>query len=247
MPRKYIGTSGWAYKEWGEKFFPKDVVQRDHLRYLALKFNTVEVNSTFYRLQPEHNYRKWDGDTPDGFKFAIKVSRFITHRKEPVEIDEAWRRLAQPASLLGDKLGPFLFQFPPSFRLNEQWLDWFDITIPKIKKDYPDIKLAVELRHKEALRNEALDRLSKHRFALVVANSSRFPTAPNAGWADFAYFRFHGPRELFSSDYTEDELRPWADLVTAELDKGKDIYAYFSNDYNAYAPGNAELLAAMLG
>jgi uncharacterized protein YecE (DUF72 family) len=246
MPKAFIGTSGWAYKEWGEKFFPKEVPRRDHLRYLASRFNTVEINSTFYRLQPEHNYLKWDDETPPGFQFAIKVSRFITHRKEPIDITEPWRRLAEPTDLLGPKCGPFLFQFPPSFRLNAVWLDWLDSVLPQIKKERPGLRIAMEFRHKEAFRDEALARLADHKVALVVANSSRFPTGPHAGWADFAYFRFHGPRDLFASDYSADELKPWAGRVQNELAAGKDIYAYFNNDFHAYAPGNAELLVDLL-
>lgn len=243
---QFIGTSGWAYKEWGEKFFPKDLPQRQHLAYLAGKFNTVELNSTFYRLQPAHNYELWDSQTPKGFRFAIKVSRFITHRKAPIDISEPWQRLSQPARLLGPKLGPFLFQFPPSFTLDEAWLGWFDEILPAIKKDYPKVRIAIELRHKDAFRRGALERLAKHRLALVMANSSRFPSVPHAGWADFAYFRFHGPRELFSSDYSPGELQSWANKVKREIAAGKDIYAYFNNDFHAYAPGNAELLKQLL-
>lgn len=246
MPRAFIGTSGWAYKDWGEKFFPRDLPRHEHLPYLASQFNSVELNSSFYRLQPEHNYRLWDKQTPDGFQFAIKVSRFITHRRDPIDITEPWRRLSSPARLLGPKLGPFLFQLPPSFDLSEPWLDWFDLILPQIKKDSPLVRIAIELRNERAFRPAALKRLSKHKLALVVANSSRFPTAPHAGWADFAYFRFHGPKKLFASDYSLDELKPWAEKVKQELAVGKDIYAYFNNDFQAYAPGNALALKQLL-
>src|SRR4051812_37813096 len=100
MARYYIGTSGWAYKEWGKKFFPKEVPQRLHLPYLAEHFNTVELNASFYRNQPESSFQKWFKETPDDFVFAVKVSRYLTHVKRLKVFDPYWQRFAEPSRAL---------------------------------------------------------------------------------------------------------------------------------------------------
>jgi uncharacterized protein YecE (DUF72 family) len=246
LTKVFIGTSGWAYKEWGEKFFPEDLPQREHLPYLAERFNSVELNASFYRIQPERNYRKWYQETPKGFQFAIKVSRFITHRKEPVDVREPWRRLAVPSRLLEEKRGPFLWQFPPSFRLPSGWLDWLESTLAFVTKEEPGSRHAFEFRHTDCFRGEVFKTLQAYGAVPVVANSSRFPTSPTEGEGEFVYYRLHGPRELFASSYDPEELRPWAERAARALDDGKDVYAYFNNDMHGYAPENARMMREQL-
>src|SRR5262245_19017259 len=115
MPKIYIGTSGWSHKEWAEFFFPKDLPPSDHLKYLAKHFNSVEINSTFYHLQPAAHFEKWRKAVPRDFCFAVKVSRFITHIKWMDDVEGPWKRLLENAGPLKSKQGPFLFQFPSLF------------------------------------------------------------------------------------------------------------------------------------
>src|SRR4030095_4400240 len=133
--RIFIGTSGWSHKEWGESFFPKDLPPSEHLSYLAQHFNTVEINFSFYRLPPPGHFKKWSAETPKEFVFAVKVSRYITHIRQMMDVRESWRLLLKNAGSLGKKQGPFLFQFPSFFRGVEDQVARLDSFLKETKKD----------------------------------------------------------------------------------------------------------------
>jgi uncharacterized protein YecE (DUF72 family) len=246
MPAVYIGTSGWAYKEWGKKFFPKDLPQTQHLTYLAGYFNTVELNASFYRLQPSSNYRRWKKVTPNDFQFSIKVSRFITHIKRMKAVRLPWKRFFKTTTPLKEKCGPFLLQFPSSFTGKEEEVDRLDKFFSAAKKD-GKIRFAVEFRHSHCFEPEMIEVIRRYKAALVFANSTKYPTAPLEATSDFIYIRLHGPRQMFASGYSEDDLKPWAKLMKKFFKEGKDVYVYFNNDQHTHAPANAKILQKLMG
>jgi uncharacterized protein YecE (DUF72 family) len=243
----YIGTSGWVYKDWGKKFFPKGLPASEHLPYLATQFNTVEVNASFYRLQPKANYERWRRLTPQPFRFAVKVSRYITHIKRMKAVGAAWNKFRRAAVPLKAKQGPFLFQFPSSFTGKEEEVRRIDGFLIRLRKKEPRLRVAIEFRHARCFETPMLDVLKRHRVALVFPNSSKYPPAPWIAPADFVYFRLHGPKKLFSSSYDDTELKAQAKMMKKFRREGKDVYVYFNNDQNANAPENARTLQKLMG
>lgn len=246
MSRLFIGTSGWVYKEWGEKFFPKKLPASKHLSYLATQFNSVEVNGSFYHLLPPTGYERWRKTTPKDFRFAVKVSRFITHIKRMKNVRAPWRRFLRTTIPLKTKQGPYLFQFPGSFTGKPEEVDRIDRFLSALRKDGGGLKLAFEFRHTGCFSPAMLDVLKKYKAALVFANSSQYPAAPFITPAPFVYFRLHGPKKMFGSSYSDRELKEWARRMRGFLKEGKDVYVYFNNDQHADAPANARTLQRFL-
>jgi uncharacterized protein YecE (DUF72 family) len=245
MARFYIGTSGWAYKDWGKKFFPKGLPVSEHLSYLADHFNTVEINASFYRLQPAKNYRRWREATPKDFIFSIKVSRYITHIKRMEAVVQPWKKFFKETLQLKQKQGPFLFQFPAFFTGRPDQVKRIDQFLRRTRKGRK-IPMAFEFRHANCFSKEMLKVLEKHKVALVFANSAKYPAAPSVSFTDFVYFRLHGPKRLFGSSYSQKELQTQARIMKKYQRQGKDVYAYFNNDMDANAPANAKLLQKLL-
>lgn len=240
MPKAWIGTSGWAYKDWGKGFYPEDLPDRQRLTFLAGEFPTVEINSSFYRLPAESTFQKWFNDTPEDFQFAVKVSRLITHIKRLKEVDDNWRELRRRAGRLEHKLGPFLFQFQSNFTAIPDNLERIDHLLRCVRKISTDDRVAFEFRHPSCFEAPMLELLRRHRAALVFAESSRYPhSPPDFAPADFVYLRLHGPRELYASAYTDEELGEWAAVGRRHFGAGRDVYAYFDNDVNGYALNDA--------
>lgn len=239
-----VGTSGWAYA-WGN-FYPHAIPKRDLLAFYSRRFDTVEVNNTFYHLPRESAYERWLEETPDGFVFTLKLSRFITHVKRLSGVRDGLRVFLRGARLLGPKLGPVLVQLPPSQRADARRLASFLTSARIAARDVigRDLRLAFEFRHASWFTSErSLELLSEHDAALVLANSTRYP-APEGEprTASWAYVRFHGPRELFASRYGAAGLRPWAQSIRSWLVRGDDVYAYFNNDAGGHAPVDARTL-----
>lgn len=248
MANYYIGTSAWSQKEWGKKFFPPDVPEKDHLSYLAQHFNTVELNASFYRMQPESNFVKWHSETPADFQFAIKTSRYITHIKRLKDTNKAWKMLYDNSKPLKKKRGPFLVQFPSFYKGTPDQIKRTEAFLKYARKLDKKVRLTFEFRSKECFSDEMLAVLENYKAALVFADSSKYPHAPlDFAPADFVYFRLHGPRKLFGSSYKDEELRVWAKPMKKFNKSGKDVYAYFNNDMHAYAPENAKLLQQLVG
>ncbi len=246
MPQVFIGTSGWAYKDWGKKFFPKELPQSEHLTHLAQRFNTVEVNATFYRLQPKSNFEGWYQKTPKDFVFAIKVSQYITHIKRMNGVRAAWLKFLKRSVPLKEKRGPFLFQFHSSFTGKEHHIQRLDRFFKLLRKDDADLRVAIEFRHPNCFSEPMLAIFKKYRLALVFANSEKYQPAPWISDADFVYFRLHGPEKMFSSSYSPKELKELSVVMKKYLREGKDVFVYFNNDQNANAPANAKLLQELM-
>lgn len=244
MAKLCVGTSGWNYRGWRGCFYPDDLPSKQWLPYYAARFRSVEVNSSFYHLPRESTCREWDRQTPEDFVFALKASRVITHLSRLREVEEPWRLFVERAAALGRKLGPFLLQFPPSFRSDPENLERVQRFLASA--DFRRCRLAMEFRHRSCFEPAMLNVLRRFGVALVIAHSRRYPVPEMTMTADFAYFRFHGPREWCSSSYSTAELRDWAKQIRSLLQRGHDVFAYFNNDNGGHAIPNARSLERLV-
>ncbi|HIE09036.1 MAG TPA: DUF72 domain-containing protein [Armatimonadetes bacterium] len=239
-PRALIGTSGWVYPHWRGRFYPEGLPQPEWLKFYARSFPTAEINASFYRLPSERTVKGWHANSPRRFVFAVKGSRFITHIKRLKDAEEPLRTFASRISLLGEKLGPVLWQLPPNLKRDDERLSGFLELLPK------GWLHAFEFRHPSWFCDEVLDLLARHNVALCIFSRPDFP-CPEVATTGWVYIRMHGSESLYSSCYTLDELRSWAERIERFLSDGKDVYVYFNNDVNAYAVQNGLVLMKLLG
>ena len=238
IPCTYIGTSGWNYEHWKNIFYPETYTKSRWLQFYAQNFSTVEVNATFYRLPKAETFENWRRTTPEGFLWAVKANRYITHIKRLRDTGESLERFFSAARALKEKLGPVLFQLPPSLAIREDTLDEFCKNLKKYNH-----RSAFEVRHKSWLTDRVLAKFEEYRIAFCISDTAgRYPYA-EAVTADFIYIRLHGSRKLYASDYTEDELQAWAEKVRQWK---RDTYVYFDNDFGGYAAKNAARLKEIL-
>jgi len=235
MSKLFIGTSGWVYSHWKEIFYPKNLSSKNRLKYFSKFFKTTEVNYSFYHLPRESTYRKWYLETPEDFLFAVKVSRFITHIKRLKGVREAWKQFLENALNLKEKLGPILFQFPPSFKAtpeNIKRVKDFLQTTTNYQPPTTNYKLryAFEFRHKSWCEEKIYKILKKYNIAWVIADSSRYPRA-DVVTTDFVYVRLHGPAALFASKYSKEQLKTLAQKIK-KWQKTCDVFVYFNNDFH---------------
>ncbi len=246
IARAWVGTSGWNYKHWSNGvFYPEGLKARDWLEFFARRFDTVEINNTFYNLAKKSVFESWRDGTPPGFCFAVKVYRSITHRKKLLDVEETLAPFLENAAGLGDKLGPLLFQLPPRWHYNSErlkslleYMDW--------QRLVPDARWALEVRDESWYNQELFDLLCEHHVALVLADQPGF-AAKGPVTADFVFVRRHGPKQLYSSNYSEELLQQDAQAIQEWLDQGRDVYIYFNNDAQGYAVRNAIRLKELLG
>lgn len=231
-----IGISGWRYGPWRKDFYPKGLRQDDELAFASRAVNSIEINGSFYALQTPDRYLQWHRQTPDDFVFSVKGPRYITHLRRLKEIEEPLANFfASGPLLLGDKLGPFLWQFPPNMRYDEARFSHFLQLLPHDRraarrcaercaeglqgnggtaiKGNARLRHAVEVRHDSFLCESFIKLLRKHKVALVVADSAgKWPYVEDVT-ADFVYLRLHGDVELYSSGYTARALRRWKQRI----------------------------------
>ncbi|MCD6402359.1 DUF72 domain-containing protein [bacterium] len=241
----FIGTSGWIYSHWDGIFYPEDLSSKDKLKYFSQHFKTTEINYSFYHLPRPSTYQNWRKATPDDFLFAVKASRFITHIKRLKGVKEAWKTFIGNALNLKEKLGPVLFQFPPSFKVTPENIKKLEEFLKFITKYHiPDTKykrrFAFEFRHKSWCDEKVYNLLKKYKAGWVIADSSRYPRA-DVVTTNFVYVRLHGPGAMFSSKYTKKELSSLAQKIKNWLKSG-NVYVYFNNDFHGFAIENAKEL-----
>lgn len=234
-----IGTSGWSYKHWVERFYPKDLKPKDLLSFYAQHFPTVEINATFYRLPFEAMVKGWYKKTPDDFLFALKVSRVITHYKKLRDIEDAWHTYFNRLEILGKKRGVFLHQLPPSLLKDIELLEKYLKFLPK------NFYHCVEFRHKSWFEDEVFKTLRKYNIAFCIISMPKMPVIFEVT-APFVYIRMHGSQSLYSSCYTEKEIKYWAGKIKKFLKQNLRVFVYFNNDTNAYAVFNAQRLKELL-
>jgi uncharacterized protein YecE (DUF72 family) len=228
-----IGTSGWRYPEWRDGFY-RNVPQRLWLSHLAAHVATIEINSSFYRLQPPSHYRKWAAETPPEFTFAVKGPKLITHLKRLRHTETELKTFIDSLAL-GPKQGPIIWQLPPTLRFDPGLLQDFLATLPPGRH-------AIEPRHESFRTDVYFDLLHGHNVAHVVSDAPTFPCI-EAVTADFAYVRLHGHDELYISSYDDEQLDGWAQKIR---DWNRDTYVYFDNTMKGAAPTNAQGLARRL-
>ena len=235
----YIGTSGWHYEHWRNRFYPEKLVKPKWLEFYAGHFNTVELNNSFYRLPSEAAFATWRDSSPANFTFAVKVSRFITHIKKLRNTEEAVENFISKARILGGKLGPLLYQLPPNMHRNDEVLESFVSTLDR------GLKHVFEFRHQSWLDDSVFEILRRYNVGLCVFDMPSF-TCPVVATADFAYVRFHGSTGLYWSCYSDEELADWAKRLVELAVNLKAVYIYFNNDAEAFAVRNAITLRAFL-
>src|SRR3569832_870995 len=265
-----IGVSGWRYTPWRGNFYPKGLAQARELHYASRVFNSIELNGSFYTLQRPSSYARWADETPDGFVFAVKGSRYITHMLKLRNIETALANFfASGLFELGDKLGPILWQFPPSTQFHADVFEEFFSVLPRTTSEaihiagghderpkgrvslapLDDITLrhAIEVRHSSFETREFTSMLERHNIAFVLADTPKPWPKFEGVTADFAYMRLHGATELYNSRYTTEELARWAGMIRGWTAGGRDVYCYFDNTDKLHAPDNAQELMEMLG
>ncbi|MFP5346128.1 MAG: DUF72 domain-containing protein [Actinomycetes bacterium] len=268
-PRVWIGTSGWRYSRWRGDFYPKGLPQRRELGYLSEQMATVEINGSFYSLQRPESYAAWARATPAGFVFAVKGGRFITHMKKLSGVETPLANFfASGVLALGEKLGPVLWQLPPSLGFDAERVERFLTLLPRSTGDAAllagqhderldgrawttsevdlPIRHALEVRHASFLAADSIALLRRFGMALVVADSpGKWPFA-DENTADFAYARLHGDVELYASGYSAETLGEWARRAERWTADGRDVYVYFDNDAKGFAPWDALALARLV-
>jgi uncharacterized protein YecE (DUF72 family) len=237
--RYYVGTSGWHYDHWRDRLYPEKLAKRKWLEFYSGHFATVELNNSFYRLPSEAAFANWRDSTPADFTFAVKVSRFITHIKRLKDTGEAVGKFIARAEILGEKLGPLLYQLPPNMHRDDDRLESFLSTLPR------GLKHVFEFRHQSWLEEEVLETLHRYGAGLCVFDMPSL-SCPLVATADFAYIRFHGSAGLYFSRYSDEELAGWAKKLAALGTDLKEIYVYFNNDAEAFAVRNAMTLRGYL-
>lgn len=227
-----VGCSGWNYKHWRNGvFYPPRCPPSRWLPFYAERFDTVEVNATFYRLPRPTSVARWLEQTPDDFVFAIKTSRYLTHVKRLRELGDGLERFVEAiAPIVGHpKQGPYLWQLPPDFRRDDERLAAALARLPPGRH-------AWEFRHESWFADDVYALLREHGCALVVGDDPRRPFQTLELTADWTFVRFHAGSEGGNGNYSDGELRRWAAVVRGF---GVPAYAYFNNDWEGYAIRNA--------
>ena len=241
MPGKaYIGTSGWNYKSWRENFYG-DTPQKQWLPFCAERFTAIEVNGTFYRLQPQSTFRKWRDETPDEFPFAIKGHRYVTHNKKLIDAEEPVIRCRDAASPLGKRLAAVVWQLPGAFKKNIERLKKFLQTL----RHWNSTRHAIEFRHKTWFDDEVAEYLTTHAVAVCMSDAPDWPIWDRVT-TDLVYIRLHGHTRKYASSYSKPALKKWATCTQCWLKENRDVHVYFDNDAEGAAPRNALTLLEML-
>lgn len=231
-----IGTSGWIYSHWREQFYPKDLPSSRWFEHYAGVFDTVEINYTFYRLPEAEVFDSWRQQAPPGFLYAVKASRFLTHRKKLIDPEEPLDRLLGRARHLRDRLGPILFHLPPRWKRNLERLRRLCELLPK------GLLYAVEFRDPDWLVDEAYALLEQHGICLCLHD--RIAQHPRRITGPALYLRFHGGPES-GGGYPVEQLRDWAEWLR-EAAAERTAYVYFNNDLEANAIRDALKLRDLL-
>ncbi len=238
--RILIGTAGWSYPHWRGPFYPRELRHERQLAYDAEHFDSVEINSTFYRLPERRTFRAWHDAVPGGFVFAVKASRFITHMKKLNAPGRALGSFFRRIEALGDKLGPALFQLPPRWRCNPQRLASF---LGSLSSNF---RYAFEFRDQSWLTREIYDLLARRNAGLCIYELGGF-RSPIVVTSKLVYVRLHGPDGPYQGSYDRRTLAGWARRIRAWSAEGRSVCVYFDNDQLGYAALNALELSLLLG
>lgn len=234
----HIGTSGWYYKHWEKVFYPDEVKPSQKLLYYGEHFATVEVNSTFYHNPSEAAIRNWVAQVPKDFIFSVKANGYITHRKRLKDPEESTKAFFDRIQHFGKKLGPLLFQLPPSFK---QDLDRIAEFIKYIPKKTPS---AFEFRHESWFNEDTYKLLRKNKIALCLTDLGG-KQSPEEITTNFTYIRLHGPKKSYVGKYSQKQLDTWHSKIRDYQKNKISTYCYFDNDEKAYAVHDAGKLISL--
>lgn len=241
-PMVRIGTSGWVYRDWRGRFYPEGIPQRAWLRYYASQFDTVELNATTYRLPAAEQVNAWCEAVPSNFKYTVKLSRLITHRRRLIATVDTFienyfarTRCFEPA-----KLGQILVQFPPYLARDDAYLHAFLGKLPS------QFRYVVEFRHASWFADEVRTILCGYNVAFCIHDYPRMTVPHWVTTPDLAYMRFHGHSKLYAGSYPLRSLEEAAGTIRELERQAKDVYVYFNNDTRAAAPKNALTLRRCL-
>jgi uncharacterized protein YecE (DUF72 family) len=239
-----VGISGWQYKPWRGVFYPEKLSQKNELNFAATELTSIEINGTFYSLQRPSSFEKWAAETPDDFVFSVKAPRFITHIRRLREVESPLANfLASGVLLLGKKLGPILWQFPPNFHCDLEKMEAFLRLLPDdshaanrtaenhdkwmggravfdLSGESRPVRHAIEIRHKSFAVPEFLELLRQYKVAIVCADTVEWPRITDVT-ADFVYCRLHGSEVLYASGYDAQSIKMWAEWATAWASGGE--------------------------
>jgi uncharacterized protein YecE (DUF72 family) len=235
----HVGCSGWVYNHWRGSLYPEGLPQRRWFERYAEEFDTVEINASFYRVPLGSTFEGWRDKAPPVFRYAVKVNRFVTHMKKLLDCEEEVDRFISLARQLGDKLGPLLYQLPPSLHRNLERLDAFLGHLPG------DLEHVVEFRHKSWYDEEVLAALDKHHVGFVTHDMKGL-VSPRWASGKAAYVRFHGAGGKYWGRYSDDALLEWTDWVLEQASVGRSVWCYFNNDIHGHAIDDARTLKSMV-
>jgi uncharacterized protein YecE (DUF72 family) len=226
-----VGCSGWQYRHWRGDFYPSTLPLDRWLEHYSERFDTVEINNSFYRLPSAETFGSWRQRAPRGFLYAVKASRYLTHLKKLKDPEPPLQLFFSHARHLGATLGPVLYQLPPRWPVNVERLRTFLAALPRRRHH------AIEFRDPSWYCDAVLALLERHRVALCLHDmagsaSGRRRVGP------FVYVRFHGTSR-YSGSYSNDMLCDWAEWLAARLAEGRRVFAYFNNDQGGHAPRDA--------
>lgn len=234
-----VGTSGWSYPHWRGRFYPEGLPTDEWLGWYAGRFDTVEINNSFYHLPEKKTFASWRAATPADFVFSVKASRYITHMKKLRDTERAVSTLLSRAEVLAEKLGPVLFQLPPRWRCNHGRLEEFLDSLPK------GFRYAFELRDPTWHNQRTFELLEEYGAAHCVYQMGP-DASPRRASGPFVYIRLHGPSPGYKGSYDGRTLRGWADTIGNWLAEGRGAYLFFDNDEAGYAAQDASRVKEML-
>jgi uncharacterized protein YecE (DUF72 family) len=241
MPPVRVGCSGWNYASWRGRLYPKGLGTGRWLERYAVVFDTVEVNSTFYRLARPDAVRRWVEQTPDDFLFTVKSSRYLTHIKRLRDMREGVQRFYESIEPLArsPKMGPVLWQLPGNFRRDDELL-------AQALEALPEGRHCFEFRHESWFTREVYGLLRRHGVALVIGDTPERPFQSHEMTADWTFIRFHHGRRGRRGNYSRTELDEWAERIR-RWSRRREVFAYFNNDWEGFAVENGRYLLRRLG
>ncbi|MDJ1468996.1 DUF72 domain-containing protein [Xanthocytophaga flava] len=242
IPNLYIGTSGWSYR-WKELFYPLDLASSNYLPYYATRFNSTEINSSFYHFTMIKTIEKWLQSTPTSFRFAAKLHQEITHKRKFVDCAQSLEKFMSRYQLMGNRLGPVLIQLASSFHFDKSLTeDFFSL----LREKYPTQPFALEVRHKSWFAEDSLDLMRDREISFVISSGGkRFPGLEIAT-TNTVYMRLHGDEVLYSSSYSDEKLEKYALMIKDWLLDGKEIWVFFNNTIQGHAIKDSRRLYTMI-
>lgn len=235
----FIGTSGWSYPHWRGRFYPRELRQGDWLRFYSGHFPTVEINATFYRIPSEAAVERWQSLAPEGFVYAVKASRYISHVLRLKDCAPHVDRFLERIDGLGRHLGPILYQLPPRWQADPPRLADFAASLPRNSRS------VLEFRDKSWFSAQVRQILEDHGLAFCI-HDLRGVDCPRWVTGDFAYFRFHGSHRTHDGGYAAAEIEAAGAEIEGLLARDRDVYAYFNNDARGNAVRDADELRRRL-